>query len=79
LAEWAAFEHVEGPILIHERIDAATAISSWVVAKAAGAKKVRLKDFLPQWDRRPVEQDDETLRQIMEGLASQPSPHSSST
>jgi hypothetical protein len=77
LAEWAAFERVEGPILLHQRLDFAGALISFVVARTAGAKRARLEDFVPKWDRRPVQQDAEDLRLVMEGLVSQPSPHSS--
>jgi hypothetical protein len=56
------------------------ALVSFVTAKSHGAQRIRLKDFLPQWNSsESVEQDPETLRQIMEGLISQPSPPSSST
>jgi hypothetical protein len=78
LVEWAAFEHVDGPILLHDRIDFMAALVSFVTAKSHGAQRIRLKDFFPRWGGEP-EQDPETLRQIMEGLASQPSQPSSST
>jgi hypothetical protein len=52
------------------------ALISFVVARTAGAKKARLEDFVPKWDRRPVQQDAEDLRMILEA-ASQPSQPSS--
>lgn len=50
LAEWEAFEHLHGPILIHERLDVLQAMVSYVVARSAGAKDVSPRDFLPRWD-----------------------------
>jgi hypothetical protein len=44
LMEWAAFEHVQGPILIHERIDAG-------FARLAGSLGGRPpEDYMPRWD-----------------------------
>lgn len=72
LSEWAGFERVFGPILIHERIDAAAALIAAVVANASGGKRrgkpFQLKDFLPEWDRgaRRQQQSPEELRLILE-------------
>jgi hypothetical protein len=76
--EWAAFEQLDGPILLHQRIDAAAALICFVVAKAAGAKRIRLRDFLPTWDR--VRGEDAVVQSFAEMLKeaeSQPSPPSS--
>jgi hypothetical protein len=51
LADWAAYEQVAGPLLLHDRVDVAGALVAYATAKAAGAKHVRPRDFLPQWDR----------------------------
>jgi hypothetical protein len=66
LAEWAAFERLEGPILLHERIDFMGALLSFVTARSHGAQKAKLTDFLPRWGQEPTPQDPELLRQIME-------------
>lgn len=73
-----AFEQIEGPILLHERLDVAGALIAFVSAKSHGAKNIRLKDFLPKWDREVVEQTPEQLGKLMEEMTSLPSPHSSS-
>jgi hypothetical protein len=51
LAEWAAFERVEGPFL-HQRLDYATAMICYVLASvnSDGKRRYRVEDFLPQWD-----------------------------
>jgi hypothetical protein len=52
LTEWAAWEGVNGPVLVHERVEAAGAILATVVARTAGNRRARPRDFLPRWDRR---------------------------
>jgi hypothetical protein len=50
LAEWAAFEQSFGPIVPHERIDAAQAMASSVNARVHRARgDLRAEKFLPQW------------------------------
>lgn len=53
LTEWMAYEQVAGP-LGPERGDQLVAMLASVVANANRAKgrKVRPKDYLPQWDRK---------------------------
>jgi hypothetical protein len=79
--EWAAFEQVSGPILPQERIDVAAATIAYITAISHGAKKVRFKDFLFQWDHKPMSEDQAAaaLGMALEAAVSQPSPHSSST
>jgi hypothetical protein len=70
LQMWAAFERVEGPILMHERIDIGQAMTSYVVAAAAGAKEVTVEQFLPKWDgtEAPQRQSAEDIIAVIEGL-----------
>ena len=66
LAEWEAFERSFGPIVPHERIDAAQAMASSVNARLARARgDLRATRFLPKWDNRPMEQ---TADQMVETL-----------
>lgn len=64
LTEWAAFERVHGPVLVHDRVDALSARLCYVVALAAGAK-VKPKDFEVRWDQAPR---GETVRRGFETL-----------
>jgi hypothetical protein len=79
--EWAAFERVNGSILIHERIDWAGAVLAYVTAASHGAKITLRKVFSDyfEWDRTPVREEDSSaaLGMILEAAASQPLPHSS--
>jgi hypothetical protein len=81
--EWAAFERVEGPLLLGERIDAAAALVAYVTAASHGTKiegrPARFRDFLFTWDGKPPseEQSAAMLGMALEAAASQPSPHSS--
>ena len=46
-AEWAAFERVCGPVLIHERVDIAAAhIMASILGRSA-------ESLMPSWDTRP--------------------------
>jgi hypothetical protein len=66
LAEWAAFEKSFGPIVPHERIDAAQAMASSVNARLHRAKgDLRATKFLPQWDG---EQPGQTADEMVEAL-----------
>lgn len=52
LVEWQEFEKQNGPILLHERIDAAAALVALTVNRSAEGKAVpdaELADFLPDW------------------------------
>lgn len=66
LAEWEAFERSFGPIVPHERIDAAQAMLSSVVARVGRAKgDLRATKFLPQWDgERPGQTPDEMVEAL---------------
>lgn len=46
LIEWEAFERVNGPILIHERLDVAAARISFMLSNG----KASAESFLPEWD-----------------------------
>lgn len=50
VTEWAAYEQVAGP-LGAERDDVLASMQSFYALRAAGAKKVKLKELLPRWDR----------------------------
>lgn len=81
--EWAAFERVNGSVLLHERIDWAGAVLSYVTAASHGST-ISLRKLFGQyfdWDREGVSEEDSSaaLGMILEAAASQPSPHSSST
>ena len=79
--EWAAFERVNGSILIHERIDWAGAVLAYVTTASHGAKISLRKVFSDyfDWDRTPAREEDSSaaLGMILEAAASQPLPHSS--
>lgn len=54
--EWAAFERVEGPLLLHDRIDFAAASVAHTIALSQGMKHrsgrdLRVQDFLIDWDQ----------------------------
>lgn len=50
LTEWAAFERVYGPVLVHDRIDIGLAQVCLVLARLFSKKsKHTLRDFLPAW------------------------------
>jgi hypothetical protein len=53
LVEWAAYEAVYGPIVVHERIDLAGALIGTLVARLGGDKRTQPKDLVPKWDQRP--------------------------
>jgi hypothetical protein len=65
LAEWAAFEQSFGPIVPHERIDAAQAMASSVVARVHRAKgDLRATKFLPQWGGPAAQSADEMVEAL---------------
>jgi hypothetical protein len=65
LAEWAAFERSFGPIVQHERIDAAQAMLSSVVARVGRAKgDLRATRFLPQWGGPQAQTADEMVEAL---------------
>jgi hypothetical protein len=53
--EWAAYERVYGPLLVHERIDLGFAQLYYYLVSLLGQKKrgqqYNLRDFLPKWMR----------------------------
>lgn len=59
--DWIAFEAVFGPIVVHERIDAAGAAIASAVARIAGAE-VSVAEFLPNWDVGSVDEEKVTER-----------------
>ena len=79
LAEWEAFEQSFGPIVLHERIDAAQAMLSSVTARSHGAKgDLRAVKFLPQWEGpEPQTADDmvEALRRMARKNKRKREPH----
>lgn len=64
LAEWIAFEQIEGPLGggrddYHAGLIAATVVNTQL---GKGATPVKVSDFMPEWDQgapRPVQSDDE--------------------
>ena len=49
LMEWAAYEQVAGPIVVHERVDIAAAIIGTLIARLGGDKRTRPEDLIPKW------------------------------
>ena len=49
LTEWAAYEQVAGPIVVHERVDVAAAIIGTLIARLGGDKRTRPEDLIPKW------------------------------
>jgi len=78
--EWAAFERVNGSILVHERIDWVGAVLAYVTAASHGSTISLRKVFSSyfDWDRGEVREEDSSaaLGMILEAAASQPLPHS---
>lgn len=64
LGEWAAFERLHGPLLIHERIDWQTAV---VATALMGGGQVA--DNLPPWYRKGSEQLEDGLGEALSRLA----------
>lgn len=72
LTEWAAFERVYGPLLVHERIDMGFAHVCWMLARLLGDGKRQweVRDFMPSWFRDLTEeQEAERLGKMLAGLA----------
>lgn len=67
LAEWAAFEHLHGPLLVQERIDAAAAMICTVLANLFSKRSYSPSDFTPRWDGEP-EQTDEDIIAVFRSL-----------
>jgi len=49
LTEWAAYEQVAGPIVIHEHVDVAAAIIGTLITRLGGDKRTRPEDLIPKW------------------------------
>jgi hypothetical protein len=70
LTEWAAFEQINGPILVHERIDIGLAQIGVIMAKLWGKGNPKPRDFLPAWYRRaPADPDGAVLGAMLAALA----------
>lgn len=67
VSDWQAYEQVTGP-LGAERFDRLTAMQSFYALRAAGSKKVKLKDLLPRWDR-PAQMSWQAMRNVAKALA----------
>jgi hypothetical protein len=54
LVDWAAFEQVYGPVLVHERVDIGFARLSFYLVSMFAEKRSRVKfeDFLPDYLRK---------------------------
>jgi hypothetical protein len=75
--EWAAFERVEGPLLLHDRVDVAGAIAGMYAAipHMKQGSEPRLLDFMPPWyDREPPRQSPEEIMDAIKRLAKR-KPH----
>lgn len=72
VAQWIAFERVNGPILLHERIDAAAAHICSVFASVMSGNEVSAERFLPAWDSdehvEHPEQSDDDMIALMRGV-----------
>ena len=44
-----AYEKLNGPLLIHERVDFGLAVLALIMANAWSKKRFKLRDFLPPW------------------------------
>ncbi|WP_141704159.1 phage tail assembly protein T [Planobispora rosea] len=57
LAEWQAFEEVYGPVGVEARLDHTAAVIAQHIVNVIGRPKkpFEVEDFLPHWDRRPLE------------------------
>ena len=75
LSEWAAFEKIYGPILIHERVDIAGALVAAILANINSKRKYEISDFLPKWTgaTRKAQTADEVMALLM-GLVERPQP-----
>jgi hypothetical protein len=51
LTEWAAYEHLYGPILVQDRVDVGLAQLGLIMARLWGnsKKKLKVRDFMPRW------------------------------
>lgn len=59
LQEWAAFERVSGPILLHERLEISNALVAMTIAGMLGdGRKLDLADFVPRWDEEATPETD---------------------
>jgi hypothetical protein len=64
LGDWATFERLHGPILIHERIDAAGGLIAATIASVFSKRGYAPTDFIPKWDAKPKPERD-TLFEFM--------------
>ena len=69
VGDWAMYEELYGPLLVHDRIDYGLASVAFTVAKIGGAKRAEFRHFLPPWLRELAAEDSvrrgfERLRQM---------------
>lgn len=57
LMEWAAFEQVHGPILVHDRVDFGLTQVALILANAFSKRRVDIKKVLPPWHRQQQRSD----------------------
>lgn len=67
LQEWSAFERVDGPILIHDRIEMSVGIAALVAAApyTPKNKRVSLADYMPHWDAKTPRPGVQSAEEIM--------------
>lgn len=72
LIEWAAFELVEGPVLLHDRMETSLAIASMTFAAPYTQKgrPNKLADFMPHWDSKAPMETEQSADDIMEAIKS---------
>lgn len=72
LQQWAAFERVEGPVLIHDRVETSLAIVALTAAAphAAHAGRLTIQQFMPHWDAEAPNPNQQSPEEIMEAIRS---------
>lgn len=64
---WQAYIQERGSLNLGRRIEVGTGITSFYTARAAGAK-VKLSDFMPHENSEPVQQTDDQMLAVFEGM-----------
>lgn len=72
LQTWQAFERVDGPILLHDRVETSLAIAAMTFASpyTKNTSRMRLDDFIPRWDPTKSKTYDQSAEEIMDALRS---------
>lgn len=51
MTEWAAYERIAGPLVVHERIDVGFAALAAILIRIFTGKSVDVQRLLPEWDQ----------------------------